>query len=223
MSAALSLVLFLIMVVLSPLVFGDMMLTSLAKLHLDSHVALALVVAMFLGGLINIPITKVQRTTQVRNNPLAIYGLADFWPEMARTSPETIIAVNVGGCLVPSGVALYEIAYLFANSPGALALCGAGCVANVIVCYLLARPVKGIGIAMPGLIPPFVAALLAMFLVPDAAPPVAFIIGVIGPLVGADLLHLKDIELVEAGVASIGGAGTFDGIVLSGIIAAYLS
>jgi len=27
----------------------------------------------------------------------------------------------------------------------------------------------------------------------------------------------------ETGVASIGGAGTFDGIVLSGIIAAYLA
>jgi uncharacterized membrane protein len=41
--------------------------------------------------------------------------------------------------------------------------------------------------------------------------------------VGADQRHLKDIQKISAGVASIGGAGTFDGIVLSGIVAAYLS
>ena len=40
--------------------------------------------------------------------------------------------------------------------------------------------------------------------------------------VGADLLHLKEIEQSTVGMASIGGAGTFDGIVLSGIVAAYL-
>ncbi len=44
-----------------------------------------------------------------------------------------------------------------------------------------------------------------------------------GPLVRADLLHLRDIEVGEIGVVSVGGAGTFDGIVLSGIVAAYLA
>jgi uncharacterized membrane protein len=46
---------------------------------------------------------------------------------------------------------------------------------------------------------------------------------VLGPLIGADLLHLRDIEKIATGIASIGGAGTFDGIVLSGIVAAYLA
>jgi uncharacterized membrane protein len=47
--------------------------------------------------------------------------------------------------------------------------------------------------------------------------------GVVGSLVGADLLHLADVRRIGTGMASIGGAGTFDGIVLSGIIAAYLA
>jgi uncharacterized membrane protein len=63
----------------------------------------------------------------------------------------------------------------------------------------------------------------AVWLVPEQAPQVAFVAGVLGPLIGADLLHLRDIEALETGVASIGGAGTFDGIVLSGIVAAYLA
>jgi uncharacterized membrane protein len=48
-------------------------------------------------------------------------------------------------------------------------------------------------------------------------------VGVLGPLIGADLLHLRDIKTLETGIASIGGAGTFDGIVLSGIVADYLA
>ena len=53
--------------------------------------------------------------------------------------------------------------------------------------------------------------------------PVAFVAGVLGPLVGADLMLLKDITRVSAGMLSIGGAGTFDGIVLSGMLAALLA
>lgn len=66
---------------------------------------------------------------------------------------------------------------------------------------------------MPGLFPPLLAALSALVLVPDQAPPVAFVAGMLGPLIGTDLLHLRDIEKI-----AISGAGTFDGIVLSGIL-----
>jgi uncharacterized membrane protein len=68
-----------------------------------------------------------------------------------------------------------------------------------------------------------VAALSAIILMPDFAPPLAFTAGVIGPLVGADLLHLDHMSRDTPGVASIGGAGTFDGIVLSGLVATLLA
>ena len=159
-------------------------------------------------------------------HPLAVYGLADFWPQLQRVRRETIIAVNVGGCLIPVGLVLYEIIQLAAFNPPALVAAAAGCVVNSLVCYIIARPVTGIGIVMPGVVSPIIAAGTALLLAPDAAAPVAFaigVIGVIGPLVGTDLMHLKDIEANEIGVVSIGGAGTFDGIVLSGIVAAYLA
>jgi uncharacterized membrane protein len=76
---------------------------------------------------------------------------------------------------------------------------------------------------MPGFVSPLVSAGLAPLLHSAMAPPVAFAAGVMGPLAGADLLHLKEIETRVVGVLSIGGAGTFDGIVLSGIVAAYLA
>jgi uncharacterized membrane protein len=90
--------------------------------------------------------------------------------------------------------------------------------------YLVARPVKGLGIAVPGLAPPLVAALGAWILCPEEfRAPCAFIASTMGTLIGADLLHLGDIADLGAPVASIGGAGTFDAIFLSGIIAVLLS
>lgn len=140
-----------------------------------------------------------------------------------RVRRDTMIAVNVGGCLIPVALVLYETAHL--TMAGRQAIFGLlfAVVINTGVCYWMAKPVEGDGIAMPGLFPAIVASLSALLLVPDQAPPVAFVAGVLGPLIGADLLHLRDIEKIATGIASIGGAGTFDGIVLSGIVAAYLA
>ncbi len=212
-----------ILVVLLPFLFGELMFASPSKLHLSPPVAFACVIAIFGGGLINIPVKSIVRNWDVIDNPLAIYGLAGFWPQLQRVRRTTTIAVNVGGCLIPAGLALYEIVYLAALSRSGLAAAAAGGIANVVVCYLVARPMAGIGIVMPGVVSPVVAAVLALLLAPDVAPPAAFVIGVIGPLLGADLLHLRDLEVGEIGVVSVGGAGTFDGIVLSGIVAAYLA
>jgi uncharacterized membrane protein len=223
MSALPMLLIVVVLLVLLPFLFGELMLASLSKLHLSPILAFMCMVAIFAGSLVNIPVKSIVRGWDVIEDPLAIFGLPGFWPQLKRVRRRTIIAVNVGGCLVPAALALYEIVYLAAVNRRGLAALGVGCIANVIVCYLVARPVPGVGIAMPGAVSPVVATLLALLLAPEVAPPVAFVIGVTGPLVGADLLHLRDIQLRETGVVSIGGAGTFDGIVLSGVVAAYLA
>jgi uncharacterized membrane protein len=51
---------------------------------------------------------------------------------------------------------------------------------------------------------------------------VAYVSGVLGTLIGADLSNLGVIPKLGAPIASIGGAGTFDGVFLSGIIAVLL-
>jgi uncharacterized membrane protein len=199
MLALLSLLVFLILAVLFPLLFGELMLASLSKLHLSPSMALTLVIAIFVGGLVNIPVKSVVNDRDVVSHPLAVYGLSDFWPQLQRVRRETIIAVNVGGCLIPVGLVVYEIIQLATFNPPALFAVAVGCVVNSLVCYFIARPVTGIGIVMPGVISPIIAASVALLLAPDVAAPVAFAIGVIGPLVGADLMHLKDIEASKIG------------------------
>ncbi|MCW8828861.1 MAG: DUF1614 domain-containing protein, partial [Gammaproteobacteria bacterium] len=67
------------------------------------------------------------------------------------------------------------------------------------------------------------AALAAVLIAPEASAPLAYISGTLGVLIGADLLRLKDIRTMGAPFASIGGAGTFDGIFITGIVAVLLA
>lgn len=219
----LPLLLFLVLLALLPFVFGQLFAAALIKLNLSPTTALLIVIGIFMGSPINIPVKRIPRTESMPADPLAVFGLSGWWPSTMRVRQETIIAVNVGGCLIPVALAAYEIVHLLGGGWQPLSGLLLAMFINTLVCYRMAKPIEGIGIAMPGLLPPLIAAMSAVLLAPDHAPPVAFIAGVLGPLIGADLLHLRDVSTISTGIASIGGAGTFDGIVLSGIVAAYLA
>lgn len=219
----LPLLLFLVLLAMLPFVFGQLFTAALIKLKLEPTTALLVVIAIFMGSPINIPVKRIPRTESVTADPLAVFGLHGRWPMLQRARQDTVIAVNVGGCLIPVALAVYETAHLMAAGWQPLSGLLLAIFINTMVCYWMAKPIEGIGIAMPGLFPALLAAISALLLVPDQAVPVAFVAGVLGPLIGADLLHLRDIEKITTGIASIGGAGTFDGIVLSGIVAAYLA
>lgn len=216
-----TLVLAFALLLIGPLIYADVVQTALMKLQISSETAMLAVLGILVGSAINIPVKRIKREAMVPVHSLAVFGLGGRWPGMTHARAETVIAVNVGGCLIPTGLALYEVTQL-ARTNAVLPLIAA-VVLNVIVCYFASRPVEGVGILMPGLIPPLVAAGTALWLAPGHATPVAYVAGTFGPLIGADLLHLRQIEQMDTGMASIGGAGTFDGILLSGIVACYLS
>jgi len=132
----------------------------------------------------------------------------------------TTIAVNVGGALIPSVACIYLLAQ---STPMTLvySLIGVAIVASVT--KLIAKPVKGIGIITPAFVAPVVAAIVAVMIAPGSALVVAYVSGVLGTLIGADLLNLGKLGGLGAPVASIGGAGTFDGVFLSGIIAVIIA
>jgi len=169
------------------------MVASLAKLHLDPGTAVSIVVAVMLGGLINIPIARIPREDQILVHPFAVFGLSGLWPRIRRVRRETIIAVNVGGCLIRTDLAFYGLIHLVVVAPSTLSAVAIASMIAIVICYLTARPTPGVGITIPGLVPALVAAGLALILAPERAAPVAFIAGVVGPLIGADLLHLRGV------------------------------
>src|SRR5882757_1021767 len=91
------------------------------------------------------------------------------------------------------------------------------------IIHSMATPVHGIGIAVPVFAPVVATAILAFILSREYAAPLAYIGGSMGTLIGADLTNLDKIGGLGAPVASIGGAGTFDGIFMTGILAVLLA
>jgi uncharacterized membrane protein len=222
-SIRLSLVAVLVLLFLLPILFGTLLAGGLAKLDLSPGTAFALMIGIVFGGMINIPVHHIEIDHDAPTHPFAVFGLSDVMPRLWQTRRRIVIAVNVGGCLIPAALALYQLVRIVHMDAHVLFAVAVVSAINIFASYRLARPVPGIGIAMPGLVSPLLSAGLAILFAPDQAAPVAFIAGVAGPLIGADLLHLKDIGRIATGMLSIGGAGTFDGIVLSGLVAAYLA
>ncbi len=91
------------------------------------------------------------------------------------------------------------------------------------VCYWLAEPIPGLGIALPVFAPPLAAAVVSLVLSRQQAAPLAYISGSLGTLIGADLLNLDKIPGIGAPIASIGGADTFDGVFLASVVAVLIA
>ncbi|MDH5369543.1 MAG: DUF1614 domain-containing protein, partial [Gammaproteobacteria bacterium] len=127
--------------------------------------------------------------------------------------------INVGGALIPTFFSIY---LMFLHPLNILQILLAITIVSM-VCYYFSRPIKGLGIGMPIFIAPLTAAVVALIIAPSHSAPLAYICGTLGVLIGADLFRLKDIKHMGVPIASIGGAGTFDGIFFTGIIAVLLA
>jgi uncharacterized membrane protein len=129
-----------------------------------------------------------------------------------------VLAINVGGAVIPTLMSTYLVLRYQLWLKATIAV-----VAIAFIIHTMATPVRGVGIAVPVFVPIITTAILAFLLSRDYAAPLAYIGGSMGTLIGADLLNLDKIGGLGAPVASIGGAGTFDGIFLTGILAVLLA
>lgn len=202
------------------LLFIQLGLVAIAfeKLGLSTGQGMLLLFSSLLGSGINMRVVSIKAEKpepDLQNiNPKSLLRM----PALPFTG-HTQIAVNVGGCLVPL-VFSASLMYRFPLDWPEIIL-AIGLVATV--CYLTSRAIPGFGIGMPPLIAPIAAALVAISVNHELAAPLAYICGTLGVIIGADLLHLRDVAKLGTSIASIGGAGTFDGIFLTGIVAVLLT
>jgi uncharacterized membrane protein len=166
-----------------------------------------------LGSYVNIPLAYLAGHRTVATGEINFFGMTYIVP-MVRQAQATVLAVNVGGAIIPMILSLY---LLFKHRLFLLGAIGTAFVA--MVCHFLAQPVPGFGIALPIFVPAVATAIIAVALTRRRAAPLAYISGSFGTLIGADLLNLGAIQSMGAPVASIGGAGTFDGIFVTGLLA----
>ena len=190
---------------------------------LPPDLAFLALLASLIGSYINIPLTRIRSTGAHPMQVVNSFGVRYRVPTRYAGDGTTTIAINVGGAIVPILISLYVLSI----QPSAIVPAMIGVVIVSAVVNRFARPVPGLGIATPMFIPPIVAALSAWFLAglsgSHHVDAIAYVSGVMGTLVGADILNLRKIGDLGAPVASIGGAGTFDGVFLTGIVAVLLA
>lgn len=194
------------------LIFLNIVTVSFGKLGLSPEDAILLLLVTVTGSMINIPVARRQ-TEYGRRQPLYSRLLLSLPPGVTRQ----VIAVNVGGAVVPVVFA----AYLLPRVPLVATLVSTVVVA--IAARLYSKPIPGVGIVTPAWVAPLTSAVLALLLARHNAAPVAYISGGVGTLIGADLLNWRNLRALRSRLISIGGAGVFDGIFLSGMIAVLIT
>jgi len=165
-----------------------------------THHALLMTVGSLLGSFVDIPLYRYDAVT---------------------------IAINVGGALIP----LFITLELFLRRRLDLKRAFAGILAVTLICYYVAEPLRGVGIVMPFYVSPLLAGVCGGVLGfrRRSAPALAYVSGTMGTLMGADLMNILNPEVLEylsrgfTGKLSIGGAGIFDGIFLTGILSVFLA
>src|SRR5215471_7407704 len=156
------------------------------RLGVSSGTALLLLFASLIGSYVNIPVYEFQEREVLSWHEVSYFGVHYLVPVVEQ--PGTVIALNVGGAVIPTLLSLY----LLAKNDMWIR----GVITTAIVAVLIAR---------------------------EHAAVLAYAGGSLGTLIGADLLNLGVVRGLGAPVASIGGAGTFDGIFLTGIVAVLLA
>jgi uncharacterized membrane protein len=188
-----------------------------SALGLNPRVVTLVLLASLLGSYINVPLFRLPEERVISREVVELFGVP-FLAPVEVDWPGTILAINVGGAVIPILLSFYLIIRYRLLLPGIVAV---AIVAFVV--HRMATPIRGVGISVPTFAPPLLAAFVALVLSRRFAAPLAYIGGSLGVLIGADLLNLGDLRSLGAPVASIGGAGTFDGIFLTGVIAVLLS
>ncbi len=200
-------------------------------LGLPSFLVFMVIWFSLLGSAVNFPVKEVvSNQPVVFQREVSFFGFKWVFPEITLGKQKTIIAVNLGGAIVPILVSIYLLVYSIPVSELNPTLTYLKIlivtILVAIVAKKLSRVIPGLGIALPGFIPPLLTtiATLIVFRVYVLSNPyiIGYISGTMGTLIGADLLNLHKITRLGVPMVSIGGAGTFDGIFLTGVVSVFL-
>jgi len=163
-------------------------------LGLSNSGALVLVMGCLAGSVIDVPIHRLRSTG-------------------------TLVAVNLGGCVIPLLMCGWVVSHARLGTDQVIAATGLVTLAS----WRFSRVEPGVGVTLRGVVAPLAALTAAAIVDADALAPLAYVSGTVGVLVGADLLRLRQAARGGALALSLGGAGTRDGIFLAGVVAVLLA
>ncbi len=191
------------------LVFFNVVTFGFEKLGFSPEIIILILLLILIGSAVNIPLSKKKMVYRKRPTFFGLFKKSEL--------VASGLSINLGGAVIPIILSFYFLSKV-PLKPVLITI-----ILMIIISKFLARPIPGRGIGIPAFIPPLFAVIFALIFAPHFAAPTAFISGVLGTLIGADILNLHRIRKMSPGLLSIGGAGVFDGIFLVGIISALLT
>ncbi|MEG6521079.1 DUF1614 domain-containing protein [Desulfotomaculum sp. 1211_IL3151] len=190
-----------VLIVVSLLIFFGMAQRALDRMRLTDKGALAVIVALIVGSFINIPIPGMR----------------------------VPLEINVGGALIPVALAVYLLAKAGTGKEVTRALISAA-LTGVVIYFISTRMMSGLGEPSGGALGfidplyvfPIIAAVIAY--VAGRSRRSAFIGATLGIILwdAANYFYMLQNNATNA-LKSIGGAGAFDVIVISGILAVLIA
>jgi uncharacterized membrane protein len=159
--------------------------------------AVLLLLGSLIGSYINIPIAVISQKTVMASQLIDHFGMRYQVPA-ATDWGGTVLAINVGGAVIPVIMSVYLLVKwrLWWEALLATAVVAA-------ICYWLSSPVPGVGIAVPVFVPVIATTIAALVLSRKHAAPLAYISGSLGTLIGADLMNFDKL-------ADLNGADRID-------------
>lgn len=199
--------------VLFGMVLYDVLRHAYRGMGISPRAVFAVILLSLLGSYVNIPVAQFPDARMVSGAEITNFWMHYIVP-VVRHWPGSIVAVNLGGAVLPVMLSGYLLAKNHLYVRGAI-----GVAIVAAICHWVAYPVPGLGIVEPVFAPPLATAVVALMLSRRQSAPLAYISGSLGTLIGADLLNVDKLPGLGAPIVSIGGAGTFDAIFITGLIA----
>ncbi len=197
--------------------------TIFLELGIPFWVVILIIPGSLIGSLVNIHVATLETNPEgcEAEEYVTVWGVA-YKVHYPECPGELELGVNLGGAIIPIVVS----SYLLLMNPDLLMITFASTIMVMIFVNRIARIVPEVGIVTPSLLPPLMAGITATLfyvLLGGLSNPyvVAYVSGTLGTLIGADLLNIPKLGELKTGKASIGGAGTWDGVFLTGLLAVF--
>jgi len=215
-----------LVILVVPLLFLGLVGAAFTRLGFSWIAALAVVLLMLSGSLVNIPLYRIKRD-MIRVEATALPFAGEGNPFAPSPVWETTVSLNLGGALIPLAVSGYLISRATAVAGmAALQPVAAGIAIVAVIAWIATRSVPGYGLRSPLFIPGLAAVVCGLLLTGGTgllAGVTAFVSGTAGTLLGAGIAWLPHIREMEVPEVSIGGTGMFGAIFLSCILSALIS
>lgn len=213
----------------------SMVAEAFGKLGLTPVQGILMLIAILVGRTVDLPVFTSERLVMVSKPRTVQIGMDEMGrpvqieQDSANELKKQQFMVNVGGCLLPLLLSITFIIslHLSGRADGMYTWLAFALVMVAGGCYAMTKADPFTGLRVPLIMPAMMTFISVYFFVPEPFRPVAaYVAGTLGTILGGNIAPLLTPRIrnsVGTPQVSIGGAGTFGGVFVAGILAVLLA